>query len=440
MNRFPVIITIGAALLGWVAGEMAISDPAVKDWIDAQMPYLHYVAPALGAAGVVALGKFLAGRAEAKALAEAQAETPTALARSDVGVRRILLAVDGSEHSRKAVEQVLALGKESRDPRSMEIHLANVQPGLPGEVAGFVSKDRVKGFHHEHADTALKTAREMLAAGRAGLQGTRGGGPCRAGHRGDGQQGGLRAHRDGHARPGRAFRGAARLGGAEHAGACQGAGAAGEVGVAAVKKTPATRPALFIGAPSRALLRDAPARCPGRWRRRRESASGGPPAGAGVAWLRRACSSAALRASMATSSVPSCTFMRCTITSSGALAIIVSTVPRGAVDHSGCSSENRSRAQRWRYCSRPALLTKRPTWRDSFGAQATSTTRPASARLDQRLQRHARRRSVVDEQGDGSHGRILHGIGPSHCAIADDAWNYAGCAGRRCGPIAPEGE
>jgi YjbE family integral membrane protein len=167
MNRYPVIITIGAALLGWVAGEMAISDPAVKEWVDTQMSYLHYVAPALGAAGVVALGKFLAGRAEAKTLAQAQAETPTALASSDSGVRRILLAVDGSEHSRKAIEQVLALGKEARDPGAMEIHLANVQPGLPGDVTGFVSKDTVKGFHHEHADAALKTARELLA--QAGL-------------------------------------------------------------------------------------------------------------------------------------------------------------------------------------------------------------------------------------------------------------------------------
>jgi YjbE family integral membrane protein len=167
MNRYPVIITIGAALLGWVAGEMAISDPAVKEWVDTQMSYLHYVAPALGAAGVVALGKFLAGRAEAKTLAQAQAETPTALASSDSGVRRILLAVDGSEHSRKAIEQVLALGKEARDPGAMEIHLANVQPGLPGDVTDFVSKDSVRGYHHEHADIALKTAREMLA--QAGL-------------------------------------------------------------------------------------------------------------------------------------------------------------------------------------------------------------------------------------------------------------------------------
>ncbi|MFO1213975.1 MAG: universal stress protein [Burkholderiaceae bacterium] len=100
-------------------------------------------------------------------MAEAQAETPTALARGDAGARRILLAVDGSEHSRKAIEQVLALSKDARDPRAMQIHLANVQPSLPGDVSGFVSKDSVHGFHHEHADAALKTARQMLQ--QAGL-------------------------------------------------------------------------------------------------------------------------------------------------------------------------------------------------------------------------------------------------------------------------------
>ena len=91
MDRFPIIITLGAALLGWVSGEMAISDPAVKSWIDANMAYLHYVAPALGAAGVVALGKWLAGRAEAREMAEARGQTPAAMARGDVGARRDLL-------------------------------------------------------------------------------------------------------------------------------------------------------------------------------------------------------------------------------------------------------------------------------------------------------------------------------------------------------------
>jgi YjbE family integral membrane protein len=66
MDRFPVIITIGAALLGWTAGEMAITDPAVKDWIDATAAWLHTVAPAAGAVAVVAVGKWLASREEAR--------------------------------------------------------------------------------------------------------------------------------------------------------------------------------------------------------------------------------------------------------------------------------------------------------------------------------------------------------------------------------------
>src|SRR5690606_8392236 len=44
MARFPVIVTIGAALLGWVAGEMAISDPMIKAWADSNY-HLHTVAP-----------------------------------------------------------------------------------------------------------------------------------------------------------------------------------------------------------------------------------------------------------------------------------------------------------------------------------------------------------------------------------------------------------
>jgi YjbE family integral membrane protein len=58
MNRFPVIITFGAALLGWVAGEMALTDPAATSFVE-HHHYLHNVLPALGAATVVAVGKWL---------------------------------------------------------------------------------------------------------------------------------------------------------------------------------------------------------------------------------------------------------------------------------------------------------------------------------------------------------------------------------------------
>jgi len=62
MNRFPIIITAGAALLGWVAGEMAVGDPAIKAALD-HVHWLHTVAPIAGAVIVVAVGKWLASRA-----------------------------------------------------------------------------------------------------------------------------------------------------------------------------------------------------------------------------------------------------------------------------------------------------------------------------------------------------------------------------------------
>jgi YjbE family integral membrane protein len=68
MTRFPVIITIGAALLGWVAGEMAFSDPAIKVWADSHHN-LHFLPSVIGALAVVAVGKWLQGRAPAEVAA-----------------------------------------------------------------------------------------------------------------------------------------------------------------------------------------------------------------------------------------------------------------------------------------------------------------------------------------------------------------------------------
>lgn len=71
MDRFPVIVTAGAGLLGWVAGEMAVTDPAVASWVEGNAGWLHYAAPALGVVGVIGVGRWLARRAE-----RAQAAAP----------------------------------------------------------------------------------------------------------------------------------------------------------------------------------------------------------------------------------------------------------------------------------------------------------------------------------------------------------------------------
>jgi YjbE family integral membrane protein len=59
MDRFPVIITLGAALLGFVSGEMLVTDPVLQPWISIHVPWLHDAAPIACAALVVAAGKWL---------------------------------------------------------------------------------------------------------------------------------------------------------------------------------------------------------------------------------------------------------------------------------------------------------------------------------------------------------------------------------------------
>jgi len=67
MERFPIIITIGAALLGFLAGEMLVTDPAVTAYFGTVGPTLEMLAGATGAALVVALGTYLAKRQDSHA-------------------------------------------------------------------------------------------------------------------------------------------------------------------------------------------------------------------------------------------------------------------------------------------------------------------------------------------------------------------------------------
>ena len=64
MDRFPLIITGGGMLLGWIAGAMFVSDPALKDVLPLpeviSPDLLKYSAGAFGAVLVLLIGKWLA--------------------------------------------------------------------------------------------------------------------------------------------------------------------------------------------------------------------------------------------------------------------------------------------------------------------------------------------------------------------------------------------
>ncbi len=52
LESAPGLVAIGAALLGWIAGDMAVSDPLLADWANLNAPGLVAIAPAIGAAFV----------------------------------------------------------------------------------------------------------------------------------------------------------------------------------------------------------------------------------------------------------------------------------------------------------------------------------------------------------------------------------------------------
>ncbi|WP_368921597.1 TerC family protein [Comamonas aquatica] len=66
MERFPVIITLGAALIGWVGGETIVNDNLLHGYTLAH-PWLHYAAAAAGATLVVAVGKWMQIRQSSQA-------------------------------------------------------------------------------------------------------------------------------------------------------------------------------------------------------------------------------------------------------------------------------------------------------------------------------------------------------------------------------------
>jgi YjbE family integral membrane protein len=79
MGRWPIIISVGAALIGYVAGEMLVTDPVVIEWFTANAHWMIdfevvsilgaklelSAAGLIGAVIVVAAGKWLAARGEA---------------------------------------------------------------------------------------------------------------------------------------------------------------------------------------------------------------------------------------------------------------------------------------------------------------------------------------------------------------------------------------
>lgn len=73
---------------------------------------------------------------------------------------RLLIAVDGSDSSDRAVSHLLKKLAWYKEP--VEVHLLNVQPPLPLNVGRSVPADQLHAYHRENAEAALASARTLL--------------------------------------------------------------------------------------------------------------------------------------------------------------------------------------------------------------------------------------------------------------------------------------
>ena len=62
LDRFPFLVIAGSALLGWIAGELAVTDPIAGAWMAEALPWLHISLPYLVCGAMVVIGLYVRRR------------------------------------------------------------------------------------------------------------------------------------------------------------------------------------------------------------------------------------------------------------------------------------------------------------------------------------------------------------------------------------------
>lgn len=162
VERFPVIVYVGAGVLAWTAAKMIVSEPLVKEWFQAwryaaPLLYLSVVAGILWG-GFVKNHRRLESRITARLAQFAREQNPIS-AVPEGETMKVLVPVDGSRNSELAVRHAI---KEFRKDSGVEIHLLNVQAPLSRHIASFVSKKNRDDYHRDESEKALRPVRTIL--------------------------------------------------------------------------------------------------------------------------------------------------------------------------------------------------------------------------------------------------------------------------------------
>jgi YjbE family integral membrane protein len=167
VERYPFIVYVGAGVLAWTAVKMVTSEPLLQAVL-AQHTVITWAAYVLVIGGVVG-GGFLVNHAEAReriaqhivdlSTAASAKKVPVVLSQGGAVMSKVLIPVDGSSNSLKAVRHVV---NEFMNNHRHEVHLLHVRTPLSQHVARFLSRGTRARFHRDEADKVLAPGREIL--------------------------------------------------------------------------------------------------------------------------------------------------------------------------------------------------------------------------------------------------------------------------------------
>ena len=167
VERFPVIVYVGAGVLAWTAAKMITSETFLQDVFNANpaASALLYIA-LIG--GVLWTGFVMNHRKLASRIATQLAELARQFedrrkhftaTEGEALMHKILVPVDGSRNTEYALERV---AREYLSNPSMEIHLLNVQPPLSRHISRFVARKNRASHHRDEAEKVLGPVRKLM--------------------------------------------------------------------------------------------------------------------------------------------------------------------------------------------------------------------------------------------------------------------------------------
>ena len=157
--RFPLLVTLGGGLLGWIAGDIISGDAALWDGSRGS----RYAGNARQAA---ARGPGDGDRYNPGAPVAARPKEVVDLAAEEqmTDTLRVLVPMDDSPSALRAVRHVIELAGRGL---AVEVHLLNVQAPVRGSAAALIAQRELNDYHREEGMKALAGAQTLVE--RAGL-------------------------------------------------------------------------------------------------------------------------------------------------------------------------------------------------------------------------------------------------------------------------------